>query len=45
MLLVKTVSKPSALHGTGLFADEFIPEGTVLWRFVVGKDNAYAKEG
>lgn len=38
MLLVKTKIGPSAIHGIGLFADEFIPKGTVLWRFMPGFD-------
>lgn len=33
MLLVKTKIGPSSIHGTGLFADEFIPKGTIIWRF------------
>ncbi|MCL4186610.1 MAG: SET domain-containing protein [Rhodobacteraceae bacterium] len=32
MLLVKTVVKESAIHGLGLFADEFIPRGTPVWQ-------------
>ncbi len=33
MLLVKTKIGQSAIHGTGLFADQFIPEGTVTWQY------------
>ncbi len=33
MLLVKTSVRQSPLHGLGLFAEEDIPAGTVLWRF------------
>ncbi|MFN2501707.1 MAG: SET domain-containing protein [Pyrinomonadaceae bacterium] len=33
MLLVKTKLDISDIHGVGLFADEFIPAGTVTWRF------------
>lgn len=33
MLTVKTSIKPSSIHGVGLFAEEFIPKGTVTWRF------------
>lgn len=33
MLLVKTSVRPSPIHGLGVFADEFIPEGKALWRF------------
>ncbi|HZZ85065.1 MAG TPA: SET domain-containing protein [Anaeromyxobacteraceae bacterium] len=32
MLRVKTYLAPSAIHGTGLFAGEDIPKGTVVWR-------------
>lgn len=33
MLLVKTKIGPSSIHGIGLFADEFIKKGTVIWKF------------
>lgn len=33
MLLVKTSVKPSSIHGLGLFAEESIAAGTLLWRF------------
>ncbi len=33
MLTVKTSVKPSKVHGLGLFADEKIPKGTVIWKF------------
>ncbi len=32
MLLVKTKVAISTIHGIGLFADEFIPEGTIVWK-------------
>lgn len=32
MLLVKTKIKESPIHGIGLFADEFIPKGTVIFK-------------
>lgn len=32
MLLVKTKVKQSEIHGTGLFADEFIAKGTVIFK-------------
>jgi len=31
MFLVKTKLAPSKIHWTGVFADEFIPEGSVVW--------------
>lgn len=33
MLLIKTFIGPSSIHGTGLFAAEFIPKGSVIWHF------------
>jgi SET domain-containing protein len=33
MLLVKTKLDLSGIHGIGLFADEFIPKDTVIWKF------------
>ena len=38
MLLIKTKLGPSKIHGIGLFADEFIPKGTIVWKFVSGFD-------
>jgi SET domain-containing protein len=38
MLLVKTKLAASPIHGMGLFAEEFIPKGTVVWKFVPGFD-------
>ena len=38
MLLVKTFLANSQIDGFGLFADQFIPAGTVVWRFVPGVD-------
>jgi uncharacterized protein len=38
MLLVRTRLKNSAIHGLGLFADQFIEKDTPLWKFVPGFD-------
>lgn len=38
MLLVKTKIGPSKIEGIGLFAAEFIPKGTPLWKFMPGFD-------
>ena len=38
MLLVKTRIAQSAIHGIGIFADEFIPKGTTIWEFTPGFD-------
>lgn len=41
MLLVKACVKPSALHGMGVFAVEFVPRGTPIWRFESEFDRAF----
>lgn len=38
MLLVKTTIGVSGVAGIGLFADEFIPAGTLIWKFKEGFD-------
>ena len=38
MLVIRTRLGPSKIHGIGLFADEFIPKGTVTWQFKDGFD-------
>lgn len=38
MLMVKTKLGPSKIEGIGLFADQFIPKGTMTWRFAPGFD-------
>jgi hypothetical protein len=38
MLLVKTRLDRSQISGIGLYADEFIPKGTIIWRFTPGLD-------
>jgi SET domain-containing protein len=43
MLLVKTKIHPSNVSGIGLFADEFIPQGTCIWRFKKGFDARFNK--
>lgn len=44
MLRVKTKIGQSKLHGIGLFADEFIPKGTVTWQYDPEFDTAFTKE-
>ena len=44
MLLVKTKIAPSAIHGMGLFAEEFIPKEAVIWKFVAGFDKTFTRE-
>jgi uncharacterized protein len=38
MLLVKTKMASSTIDGIGLFADEFIASGTLVWRLQPGFD-------
>src|SRR4051812_39441930 len=44
MLTVKTKVKDSKIHGLGLFADQFIPKGTTIWKFTPGFDQKFTKE-
>lgn len=44
MLRVKTKLKNSNVHGMGLFADEFIPKGTITWKFDPEFDTAFTDE-
>ena len=43
VLLVKTKIGPSAIEGIGLFADQFIPKGTSVWKFVPRFDMRFSK--
>ena len=38
MLLVKTKLGVSKISGIGLFADQFIPKDTIIWKFTNGVD-------
>ncbi len=38
MLLVKTKIGQSKIHGIGVFANQFIPKGTPIWKFQPGFD-------
>ena len=44
MLLVRTKIGPSKIHGTGLFATEFISKGVIIWKYKPGFDEAYTQE-
>ncbi len=44
MLLVKTKICPSPIHGIGLFADEFISKGALIWKFTPGFDLRFTRE-
>lgn len=38
MLLIKTKIEASKINGTGLFANQFVPAGTTIWKFQLGFD-------
>lgn len=44
MLKVKTKIGESKIHGIGLFADQFIPKGTITWSYDKDLDCTYEKE-
>jgi len=44
MLCVRTKTGMSPIHGIGLFADEPIAKGTVIWKFLPGFDLALTPE-
>lgn len=44
MLYIKTKIGPSNIEGTGLFADEYIPKDTVLWKFTPGFDLKFSAD-
>lgn len=44
MLYVKTKIQSSKIHGIGLFAEEFIPRGTIVWKFTPGFDLKFTRE-
>lgn len=33
MFLIKTLIKSSKIHGTGVFTEEFIPKGALVWQY------------
>lgn len=44
MLLVKTKIGPSKIEGLGLFADQFIPKGTPVWKLMRDFDIILTRE-
>lgn len=44
MLKVRTRIGKSGIHGTGLFADQFIPKNTITWEYTPGLDIDLTKE-
>ena len=43
MLKIAHYIKPSDINGTGLFAKQFIPAGTIIWEFTPGFDIEVSK--
>lgn len=44
MIRVKVKIKESDVHGIGLFADEFIPQGTTTWQYDEGIEKKITQE-
>ena len=44
MMFVKTRIGLSKIHAIGIFADQFIKKGTILWRFIPGFDLKFTKQ-
>ena len=44
MLLVKTKIAKSSIHGIGVFADQPIKKGTVIWKFMPEFDISFSKQ-
>ncbi len=44
MLMVETKIGPSKISGIGLFADQFVPKGTTVWKYQEGFDLLLSKE-
>lgn len=44
MLLVKTKLASSVINGIGLYADQYIPQGTVIWEFSDGVDLSFSED-
>ncbi len=44
MLLIKTKIGNSGIHGIGLFANQFVPKGTVTWKYHPLFDTAFSED-
>jgi len=44
MLLIKTVVKPSRIHGYGLFANQNIKKGQIVWKYNPLIDKKFTKK-
>jgi SET domain-containing protein len=42
MMLIETRVAPSGIHGLGLFAVQFVPRGTPVWKFQPGFDHDFS---
>ena len=44
MILIETYLAESPIRGLGLFSKQFVPKGTLIWKFVEGFDTKVHKE-
>ncbi|HWC57739.1 MAG TPA: SET domain-containing protein [Candidatus Paceibacterota bacterium] len=44
MLTIQTAIHPSPIAGIGLFADEFVPKGTIVWKYNPELDLLFSEE-
>ena len=44
MLLLKTYLAPSTIHGVGVFSEDHIPQGAVVWQWHEGIDRRIAPD-
>ena len=44
MMLIETRVSPSGIHGMGLYAVQFVPRGTPVWRFEPGFDHDFSPQ-
>ena len=42
MMLIETIVRPSGIHGMGLFAAQFVPRGTPVWKYEPGFDRDFS---
>lgn len=44
MLIVETYLSPSKIHGIGLFANQFIPQGTIVYKYEEAFTKSYSQQ-
>ncbi len=44
MILIKTVLRPSVIHGIGVFAEAMLPKGSKIWQFMAPYDAIVSAE-